>query len=244
MDLPRAFTIRESSHRILDPLSPEKLAVLGRALFLQPGTAMLDLASGKGEMLNTWSRDHGITGTGVDISSVFTEVARARAAELGVADRVSYIHADASTYRTHTPVDVASCCGATWIGGGVAGTIELLERSLRPGGMVLIGEPYWRRKPPDEETVRGCHADHRDDFRSLLDLVEHVGELGWDLVEMVISSQEDWDRYTAAQWLNLRRFLDGNREDELYDEIRANSPQHRSSTSPTSASISAGESSS
>jgi hypothetical protein len=30
------------------------------------------------------------------------------------------------------PVDVTSCVGVTWIGDGVAGTMTLLERSLRP----------------------------------------------------------------------------------------------------------------
>ena len=46
---------------------------------------MLDLACGSGELLCTWARDHGVTGTGVDISTVFLDAARVRAAELGVA---------------------------------------------------------------------------------------------------------------------------------------------------------------
>jgi hypothetical protein len=50
----------------------------------------------------------------------------------------------------------AACVGATWIGGGVAGTIELLARSLRSGGIILIGEPYWRKLPPTEDVARGA----------------------------------------------------------------------------------------
>ncbi|WP_017580342.1 hypothetical protein [Nocardiopsis valliformis] len=45
-DLPRPFTIREGDHRIHNPLSPKKLAALGRALHLAPGTRALDLACG------------------------------------------------------------------------------------------------------------------------------------------------------------------------------------------------------
>jgi cyclopropane fatty-acyl-phospholipid synthase-like methyltransferase len=30
---------------------------------------MLDLACGSGELLCTWARDHGVSGTGVDIST-------------------------------------------------------------------------------------------------------------------------------------------------------------------------------
>lgn len=221
MDLPRIFTIRESSHRLHNPFTPGKLATLGRALHLAPGTRVLDLASGSGEMLCTWARDHGVTGTGVDISTVFTEEARARAAELGVADQVTFVHGDAAGHVADEPVDLAACVGATWIGSGVAGTVELLGESLRPGGLMLIGEPYWRRRVPDRETAEGCGASGEDDFLVLPELIEQFGDLGYDVVEMVLADQDSWDRYQAAQWLNLRRWLDGNPDDELAGEVRA-----------------------
>ncbi|MGW6061794.1 SAM-dependent methyltransferase [Streptomyces sp. NPDC055189] len=221
MDLPRIFTIRESSHRLHNPITPGKVADLGQALRLAPGTRVLDLASGSGEMLCTWARDHGVTGTGVDISTAFTEKARARAAELGVADRVTFVHDDASGFVADEPVDLAACVGATWIGGGVAGTVELLDKSLRPGGLMLIGEPYWRQEVPDQETARACHAGGKDDFLLLPELIEQFGDLGYDVVEMVLADQDSWDRYQAAQWLNMRRWLDANPDDELAAEVRA-----------------------
>lgn len=221
MDLPRIFTLRESSHRLHNPITPGKLAALGQALHLAPGTRVLDLASGSGEMLCTWARDHGVTGTGVDISTVFTRQARERAVELGVADQVTFVHDDAAGFVADEPVDLAACVGATWIGGGVSGTVELLRQSLRPGGLMLIGEPYWRREVPDQETAAGCHARDRDDFLLLPELIEQFGGLGYDLVEMVLADQDSWDRYQAAQWLNLRRWLDGHPDDELAGEVRA-----------------------
>lgn len=221
MDLPRIFTIRESSHRIHNPLTSDKIAALGRALHLRPGTRVLDLASGSGELLCTWARDHRVTGTGVDVSTVFTERARARAAELGVLDRVDFVHGDASGHVAGEPVDLAACIGATWIGDGVAGTVELLDRSLRPGGLMLIGHPYWRREPWDQETVEACHAGDKDEFLLLPELIGQFGDLGYDVVEMVLADQDSWDRYRAAQWLNLRRWLDQNPDDALAAEVRA-----------------------
>ncbi|GLH96728.1 hypothetical protein Pa4123_20020 [Phytohabitans aurantiacus] len=221
LDLPRIFTIRESTHRVLNPFTPEKLATLGAAIGLRPGAALLDLACGKGELLCTWARDHGTTGTGVDISTVFLAAARDRAAELGVADRVTFVHGDAGSYVSEQPVDVAACIGATWIGGGVAGTVALLERSVRPGGTILIGEPYWRAEPPSQEAVEACHATSRDDFSSLAGLVEQVHGMGYHLVEMVLADEDSWDRYAAAQWFNMRTWLDANPDDELAGEVRA-----------------------
>src|SRR3712207_6952862 len=41
-----------------------------------------------------------------------------------------------------------SCIGASWIGGGVGGTIDLMRPALKPAGLLLIGEPYWTDPPP------------------------------------------------------------------------------------------------
>ena len=221
MDIPRIFNVTESGHRLHNPFTPEKLATLGAALRLEPGTRLLDLGSGSGEMLCTWARDHGISGTGIDMSRLFTEQARLRADELGVAHLVEFIHDDAAGYVAHEKVGVAACVGATWIGGGVAGTIELLEKSLCTGGIILIGEPYWLRQPPTEDVAKGCLAGSIADFLLLPELLASFGGLDYDVVEMVLADQDSWDRYEAAKWLTMRRWLEANPEDDLASEVRA-----------------------
>ena len=221
MDIPRIFNITEGAHRIHNPITSEKLATLGAALRLERGNRVLDLGSGSGEMLCTWARDHGIIGTGIDLSRLFTEQAQRRAEELGVADRVKFIHGDAAGYVSDEKVSVAACVGATWIGGGVAGTIELLARSLRTGGIILIGEPYWRQLPPTEDVAMECSADSISDFLMLPELLASFDELGYDVVEMVLADQEGWDRYEAAKWLTMRRWLEANPEDDFAKEVRA-----------------------
>jgi len=220
VDIPRIFNITESAHRIHNPITPDKLATLGAALRLERGARVLDLGSGSGEMLCTWARDHGIVGVGIDMSRLFTEQAKRRAEELGVADRVDFIHGDAAGYVSDEKADVAACVGATWIGGGVAGTVELLARSLRTGGIILVGEPYWRQLPPTENVAKGCLANAIADFLMLPELLASFGRLGYDVVEMVLADQDGWDRYEAAKWLTMRRWLEANPDDELAGEVR------------------------
>ncbi len=221
MDIPRIFSISESAHRLHNPFTPEKLSTLGTALRLEYGARVLDLGSGSGEMLCTWARDYGIIGIGIDLCQLFTEHARRRAEELGVADRVTFIHGDAAGYVAEEKVDVAACVGATWIGGGLTDTIKLLTRSLRQGGIILIGEPYWRQAPPTEEIAKGCLASSIADFLILPELLAFFTRLGYDVVEMVLADPDSWDRYEAAKWLTLRRWLETNPTDELAEEVRA-----------------------
>ncbi|MCV2395113.1 methyltransferase domain-containing protein [Actinotalea sp. M2MS4P-6] len=216
----RIFSIRESGHRIHNPLTEAQLAAFGGALDLPTGARLLDLGCGSGELLSTWARDHHVTGLGVDANPDFIAHARARADELGVTDSVRFVEADATGYVADDAVDVAACVGATWIGGGLAGTLDLLRKSLKPGGMLLIGEPYWRAVPTTAEALAGCGVRSVEDYLTLPDLLASLGGLGWDVVEMVCATEESWDRYQAPQWLAMRRWADAHRGHELHDEVR------------------------
>ncbi|WP_139377895.1 SAM-dependent methyltransferase, partial [Salmonella enterica] len=195
-------------------------ATLGHALRMKPGTRILDLGSGSGEMLCTWARDYGVTGTGIDISPLFTTQAKQRAEELGVSEYVHFIHNDAAGYIDEEKYDVAACVGATWIAGDVAGTIDLLAKSLKPGGIILIGEPYWRQIPATEEIAHACGVSSVADFRPLPELVAFFDQLGYDVVEMVLADPQGWDRYEAAKWMTMRRWLEENPDDEFAQEVR------------------------
>lgn len=208
----RFHEIAEARHRILNPFTDDKLDLLGEICQISPGTRQLDLACGKGEMLARWSARYGLHGVGVDISPVFLESAKARAMELGVADRLRFVEADAATYADEPDTyDIVSCIGATWIGGGLAGTLERMRRPLRPDGLALVGEVYWTTPPP-LEALQAFDMEEGT-FTSLAGTAERFEEAGFELLEMVLANPDSLDRYIASQWWTISDWLRDNPDD-------------------------------
>ncbi len=215
----RHHEIAEAEHRILNPFTEAKLRLLGEAAEVRAGDRVLDLASGKGELLCRWAEWFGSGGVGVDLSELFLAAAAARAEELGVVDRVSFVHGDAGDYVAEAGAfDLACCIGATWIGGGLAGTVDLLRPAIRDGGRILIGEPYWIEPPPDEAVT--AHDFAPDEFVSLEGTLDRLEASGLELVEMVLASPDDWDRYEARQWRTIVAWLAANPDDPDHEAMR------------------------
>jgi SAM-dependent methyltransferase len=201
----------------MNPLSLEKLLLVADICHVGQGTRLLDLACGKGEMLCRFASDLGASGVGIDNHAPFLADARARAAELGAESAVTFIEGDAGA-----PPDLGgrfeavSCIGATWIGGGLLGTLELMGRWVEPGGWLLVGEVYWSEPPPPQiEQKYGA-----GEFADLAGTLDRFDAAGMDLVEIILASSDDWDRYAASQWLNVSDWLVANPDDADAAEVR------------------------
>ncbi|WP_433363450.1 SAM-dependent methyltransferase [Streptosporangium sp. CA-115845] len=215
----RFHEIAEGGHRILNPFTNDKLALLGEIARLRRGSRLLDLCCGKAEMLCQWSLAHGIEGVGVDISDVFLDAARARAGELGVADRVRLEKGDAGAYPVEPGTfDVVSCLGATWIGNGLEGTVKLMLPPLKEDGILLVGEPYWNSEPP--AAAYESFGFGPDDFTSLAGTFDRFEAAGVEVLEMVLADQDSWDRYVASQWWTLSDWLRDNPDDPDIEGVR------------------------
>lgn len=194
------------NHRILNPFTEGQLMLLGEICRLYPGMKQLDLACGKGEMLCRWAKKHGINGIGIDISTVFLDEAKKRAEELELTDKLTFVQGDAGQYPQAThDFDVVSCIGATWIGNGLDGTIELMKPALKPDGLLLVGEPYWVEQPPED--AYAALDVRKNDYVSLDGTLDRFESGGMQLLEMVLADQHGWDRYEAPQWTAVDDFL-------------------------------------
>lgn len=212
--------ISEANHKILNPLTEAQLMLLGQICQFQPGMTQLDLCCGKGEMLCRWAHQYDIVGVGVDISDYFLAAARQRATQLDVSDQVTFFAGDAVQFTdTNRPFDVVSCIGASWIGGGLIGTLDLMKHMLKPDGLLLVGEPYWITTPPPEALE--AMGIKLEEYESLGGTLERIEKANCELVEMVLANGESWDRYMAAQWFTVERWLQQHPTDDFAIGLRA-----------------------
>jgi SAM-dependent methyltransferase len=217
----RYHEISEHNHRILNPFTDEQLMLLGNVCRSHSGIRQLDLCCGKAEMLCRWAAQFGLMGIGVDISPVFLAVARQRATELHVAERLTLVEGDAGAYPIPAgEFDVVSCIGATWIGGGLVGTLNLMRPGLRDrNSLLLVGEPFWFDEPPDEAYAWIVDGD-RELFTSLAGTLDRIESAGFELVEMVLADHHGWDRYVAMQWMAVADWLRANPDSPDAGEVR------------------------
>ncbi len=224
----RFHEIAEGDHVVLNPFSSSKIDLLGTICRPRPGQRHLDLACGKGELLCRWARDHETMGVGIDISPVFVAAARRRVAELGLGDVVEIVEAEAASHDPGPdPFDFVSCLGATWIGGGLTGSLDLMRPRLVDDGTLLVGEPYWIDPPPPEARDQLGAPGHV--FTDLVSTLDRFEASGFELVEMVLADPDDWDRYVASQWLTVADWLRDNPDDPEASALKEWSDQARRS---------------
>jgi SAM-dependent methyltransferase len=212
--MPWYYAVAERDHQIQNPTSAEKITLLGRYLRLGPDTEVLDLACGKAGPAALLASTFGCRVLGIERSHEFVESARVHVEEVGVGDQVEIVEADARAFPLEPDSwDAILVLGASFVWDDLAGTLAALMPAVRPGGHVVVGEPYWRQWP----LPRGIDDQG---FVSLQETAQRVDEAGLSLVALIASSEDDWDRYESLHWSAIEEWLAQNPHDPDAHEIR------------------------
>jgi SAM-dependent methyltransferase len=212
--MPWYYAVAEHDHELQNPTTPEKIALLGERLRLGRDSRVVDLACGKAGPALILAGAFGCRVLGVERATEFVTVARQRVEDAGLERRVEIVEGDAAAFPLEPEAwDAALCLGASFVWHGLEGTLEALAPAVRPGGHVVVGEPFWRSWPLPEGI---------DDL-GYLPLRETVGRFeaaGLALVTLIASSEDDWDTYESLHWRALESWLAEHRGDPDAAAIR------------------------
>jgi hypothetical protein len=91
---------------------------------------------------------------------------------------------------------------------------------VRPGGHVVVGEPYWRSLPlPDD------YPDRHEPFTTLADTVLLFELSGLVVVSVIASSEDDWDRYETLHWKAIEHWLAEHADDSAAADVQSRHEQ-------------------
>ena len=214
----------ESHHELQNPTSPEKILLLGEALGLDGSSRVLDIGAGRGGPAVLLAREFGCRITCVEQWPEFADAARERARAAGIEHLVEVVESKAQDFEIESDgFDAALCIGATFAFDGLVPTVEALAEAVPSRGAVAVGEPFWRVWPlPHDVELRDG-----EDFLPLAETVDRFESGGVELVSLIASSQDDWDRYESLKWLTLEQWLAAHPDDPQAEEFRAKGRDHR-----------------
>jgi SAM-dependent methyltransferase len=214
--------VAERDHDIQDPTSPEKIRELGERLRLGPQSRVLDVACGRAGPAIVLASTFGCRIVGVERAEVFADAARDRVREAGLDELVEIVTGDAAAYPLEPESwDAVLCLGASFVWGDLPGTIEALAPAARRGGYVAVGEPYWRKPPPED------HPEGPETFVSLEQTVARFEQEGLPVVSLIAASQDDWDRYESLHWRAVEEWIGENPDNPEADDLREQSARYK-----------------
>lgn len=172
---------------------------------------ILDIGCGKGAALEAL----GGKGVGIEHNAAFADEARERnpEAEIWVED------AKVCLERLEFSPELILCLGASQAIGTPAEAVARLTGLLAPGGQMIFGDGYWRRKPEAGYLeFFGCEEGDM----MFLDELAGLGEPhGLEAEATYESTEADWAAYEDSYHASVLKWCDENPDDPDAEPFRA-----------------------
>jgi ubiquinone/menaquinone biosynthesis C-methylase UbiE len=201
------------------PIGNARADQLVKLLELPPGSRVLDAGCGTGEFLLRVVAAHSAHGVGVDKDAGSISRARETAAARQLAARCEFRAADMNELPFKPgEFNAAICIGSTHAFGSAEAAypnaIQRLSEVVCPGGLILIGEGYWKREP-DPAYLKligdpvGIYRDHASNVS--------FAEERWLLpLYAGVSSEDEWDHFEWSYQSKVLRLAEANPDDPAF----------------------------
>lgn len=148
------FLALQREKKIINPLLHGSVDRLAGLADLDDQKTALDLACGRGGVSIPIIKKYGASLIGVDLIPEFIEGAGTYAQEAGVGERCDFINMEVIEFleSESRKYDLVLMLGASFIWGGLINALEALPKLVKPGGILMIGEPYRIPDIPDADS--------------------------------------------------------------------------------------------
>jgi SAM-dependent methyltransferase len=181
--------IAHTGMAIMNPIPAAKLDEVLALLDLPARGRVVDLGCGKGDLLGRVAARYDVDAVGIDRDAKLLAEAP---------PGINVIVADIETWnRGRGAFDLVASVGSP-------AQLSSLAGLVRPGGLVLYGDGYWRREP-SEEYLEGLGAT-RDELEDYAGTIRRATDLGLTPLYAVTASVDDFDRYEWSWSLNGERY--------------------------------------
>jgi SAM-dependent methyltransferase len=225
MDFWKLMDVIHKRQPIMNPMRSVKLDRFIEFLDLPHGSRVLDVGCGKGEFLLRLNKHYSISGIGIDKSPYCVSDCNANKEARAPEADIEFLIMDAADFKTGEQFDLTCCMGASWIYGGIKGTLEALDGLTKPGGLIVAGEPYWLKEPSPEYLK--AEEMERKTFHTHMENVLMGDEFGLTCSYTLVSDHEDWDHYEAPHWRSASEYVDANPDDPDNPEILEHLKKYR-----------------
>lgn len=190
------------------PLSIEKADRIVSVLEVPENARALDAGCGCGEFLIRVIESGKAHGLGIDCDSTCIATARKNASRRIPENSYEFRDADIGTEPLEEDsFDLAVCLGSTHAFGSGSdaypNTIATLSRLVRPGGLILLGEGYWKQDPDPEylqligEPV-GVYRNHAEN-------ISFAESKGLVPLYATVSNEDEWDHFEWSHKMKIER---------------------------------------
>jgi len=219
MNIWKYYAITHHKHDICNPMYGYKLDKLLKLLDLKPGSRVLDIGCGKGEVLIRLAEMYGISGIGIDASPYFIKDCRQKKEARVPSADIEFLEMEGASYSNEANelFGLTACIGASFAYGGLENTITALKKMTRPKGLILIGEPYWLQEP-DPQYLKQSGLG-KEDISTHLGNIESAQKQGLACIYTMVSNKDDWDHYETLQWWSTIDYMESNPDDKDNAEL-------------------------
>lgn len=218
------------AHAALDVMNPIPLAAVDRLLELvglAEGDAVVDIGAGKGGIA-LLALARGAKVTLVERSTVFAPLAQQAITRAKFSATATVVVEDARAFverATPGQFQLAMCVGASHALGGRDAALAALHTLVAPGGRVIFGEGYWRKKPtPAYLQVLGSTGT---EFGTIDENIAAAHKVGLVPVREELAGPAEFSAYELGWCKGLEKFATEHPDDPDAAEMRTTATNRR-----------------